>query len=102
MLDILDEVSNGEVGRIALAVVSVFLAELEGALVGHGEGLHLVTEAGERRMDELFVLPGEPAKKDGGFAALLLGKRALNRLVEVRDFLGLNACLGFHPTSRIF
>ena len=68
----LHQVADGEVGGVALAVVAVFLAELERLLVGDGHGFALVAQAFERAVDQLFVLPGEAAEEDGGVVALRL------------------------------
>ncbi len=80
-LEILHQVADGEVGGIALAVVAVFLAGLEGPDVGRGHGFGAVAEAFQGAMDQLFVLPGEAAEEQvvsgrccfvNGFSAGLL------------------------------
>ena len=87
----LHQVADGEVGGIALAVVAVLFAELEGLFVGHRHGLALVAEALKRGVHEALVLPGETAEQNCGVIALELGEGPLNRLVEVLDFALLNA-----------
>ena len=65
-LQILHQVADGEIGRIALAVVAVLLAGLESAHVGRGNGFGTVAQAFERAMNQLFVLPGQPAEQQRG------------------------------------
>ena len=82
-LQILHQVADGEIGRVALAVVAVLLAGLEGLHVGSGHGLGTVAQAFERAMHQLFVLPGQTAEQQRGMGALFLGERLLHRLLEV-------------------
>ena len=82
-LQILHQVADGEVSRVALAVVAIFLAGLKRAHVGRGHGFGDVTETFERAMHQLFVLPGEAAEQQGGPAALFLGERMLDRAFEL-------------------
>ena len=82
-LQILHQVADGEVSRVALAVVAVFLAGLKRAHVGRGHGFGDVTEAFERAVHELLVLPGEAAEQQSGPAALFLGERVLDRPFEL-------------------
>ena len=98
----LHQVADGEVGGIALAVVAVLLAQLESLLVGHRDRLALVAEAFQRAVDQLFVLPGEAAEKNGGVVALGFGKGALDGLVELLDGALLDPGFLFEAPSLVF
>ena len=82
-LQILHQVADGKIGRVALAVVAVLLAGLEGLHVGSGHGFGAVAQSFERAMHQLFMLPGQPAEQQRGAAALFPGERLLHRLLEV-------------------
>ena len=86
---------HGEVRGVALAVVAVFLAELEGVLVGDRQGFALVAETFQSAVDKLFMLPGEAAEENGGVIALGFGKGALHRLVELLNLPALQCRLPF-------
>ena len=83
ILQVLNQVSDGKIGGIALAVVAVLLARLEGLYVGSRHGFGAVAQAFERAMHQLFVLPCQPAKQQRGIAALFLRERPFHRLLEV-------------------
>ena len=102
VLDKLHKVADGEVGGIALSIVAILFAELEGLLVGHRDRLALVAEAFQRAMDQLFVLPGEAAEENGGVVALGLGKGALDGLVELLHRPLLQPRLFFEAPSFVF
>ena len=70
-LQVLHQVAHGEVGGIALAVVAVLLAGLEGGDVGRGHGFGAVAQAFERAVDQLLVFPGEAAEQQRGVGALV-------------------------------
>ncbi len=82
-LQVLHQVADGEVRRIALTVVAVFLAELEGRDVRHRHDLATIAAAFEDCLDYAFVLPGKSAEEDGDFAALFRGKGTLDRALKV-------------------
>ena len=84
-LEVLDEVADGEIGRIALAVVAVFLAGLERLHVRGRHGLGAIAESFERAMHQLFVFPGETAEQQRGVRALLLGEGLFLRPFEMMD-----------------
>ena len=70
-LQVLHEVADGEIRRIALTIVAKLLARLEGSDVGDGEFLATVAAALEDGTDQVFVLPSEAAEQDGDVLALL-------------------------------
>ena len=82
-LQILHQVADGEIGRIALAVVAVLLAGLERVHVGRGHGFGAVAQSFEGAMHQLFVFPGQAAEEQRGAAALFGGEGLLHRLLEV-------------------
>ena len=82
-LQILHQVADGEVGRIALAVVAEFLAGLERGDVRHRQLLAAVAAALKDGADQVFVLPGEAAEQDGHLVALFGGKCSLHWPVKV-------------------
>ncbi len=82
-LQILHQVADGEIGRVALAVVAVLFAGLEGFHVGSGHGFGAVAQSFERAMHQLFVFPGQTAEQQRGAAALFRGEGLLHRLLEV-------------------
>jgi hypothetical protein len=82
-LQVLHEIANGEIRRIALAVVSVLLAQLEGSDIWHRNNFAAVPAAFEHSLDEPFVFPSETAKQDGDFPALLSRKRPLHGTPEM-------------------
>ena len=83
VLQVLHQVTDGEVGRVALAVVAVFLAGLERLDVGSGHGFGPVAQTFQGAMHQLFVLPGQTAEQKRGVAPLFLGERFLLRLLEM-------------------
>src|SRR5207302_7987046 len=56
-LEVLDQIADGEVCRIALAVVAIFLAELECRHIRTRHDLALVATAVKHSLDQGFVLP---------------------------------------------
>ncbi len=101
VLEVLDQVADGEVGRVALAVVAELLAGLEGGDVGGGDGLAGVAEALQGAVDQLFVLPGEAAEQNGRLAALVGEEEALGGLLEVVGFFLRKAGL-LHEAEALF
>ncbi len=82
-LQILHQIADGEIGRVALAVVAKFLASLEGGDVGHGQLLAAIAAALKDGADEVFVLPGEASEQDGHVFALLGGERPFHGSMEM-------------------
>ena len=82
-LEMLHQIPHREIRRVALPVVAVFLADLERRHIRHRQLLATVSAALKYGADQILVLPGEAAKKNRDFAALLCRKRALHRPVEV-------------------
>src|SRR5215472_16264360 len=97
-LQVLDQVADGEVGGVALAVVAVLLAGLKGFDVGSRYGFGAVAQAFEGAVHQLLVLPGEAAEEQRGVGALVGGEGALGGLLEVMD-LALDES-GFALQSR--
>ena len=81
----LDEVANGEVSRIALAVVAILLARLEGGHVGGWQHLEAIAAAAKHGLDEALVFPGKASEKNGDPVAFFRGEGPLHGAVEVLD-----------------
>ena len=64
MLEMLQEVADSEVGRIALAAVAELLAEPERFEIGTVECLHPIAEAGECASQQRIVRKREPAEQN--------------------------------------
>ena len=90
-LQVLHQVADREVRRIALPVVAVFLAQLEGRHVRHRQDLAAIAAAFEHGLDHLFVLPRQAAEKNGDLAALLRGEGTFDRTLEVADRAAVEA-----------
>ena len=82
-LQILHQVADREVSRVALAVVAELLSELEGVHIGRGHHVALVSRALEDGLNHLLVLPGKPAEQDRDFVALLGREGPFDRLTEM-------------------
>jgi hypothetical protein len=81
----LDEVTDREVSRIALAVVAILLTDLEGGYVGVRQHLETIAAATEHGFDEAFVFPGKASEKDGHTVTFFSGEGPLYGAVEVLD-----------------
>ena len=68
-LQILHQIADGEVGRIALAVVAKFLARLERRHIGHRQLFAAISAALEHGADQVLMLPRESAKQESWSAA---------------------------------
>ena len=64
MHEVLHEVADGEVRRVALAAVAELLAELERRVRRAVQHLHVVADAPERALDEVVVRHREAADED--------------------------------------
>src|SRR5262249_1272600 len=82
-LQILKQIADRGIGRIALAVVAKFFARLEPGDVGDGELLAAIAAALEDGADQVFVLPGEAAEQDGDVLALLCREGTFDRAMKV-------------------
>jgi hypothetical protein len=80
-VEVLHQVADGEVRRVALAAVAVLAAVLERVGIRHVEGEDLVADAAERRLDEQVVRHRQAGDQDRGVLALVARERARN-LVE--------------------
>ena len=81
----LDEVADGEVSRIALAVVAILLAGLEGGHVGVRQPLEAIAAAAKHGFNEALVFPGKASEKNGDAVAFFRGEGPLQGAVEVLD-----------------
>src|SRR4026209_2207176 len=79
----LHQIANGKVGRIALAVVSEFLARLKRGDVRHRKLLAAIAAALKDGADQVLVFPGQAAEQDRHLAALIGGKGAFDRPMEM-------------------
>src|SRR5262249_40193391 len=82
-LEVLNQIADREIGRIGGALVAVFVTDRKGGHVGAWQRFAAVAAALEDGADQVLVLPVDPAKEDGDFAALFSRKGALHRTVEV-------------------
>src|SRR2546425_4073543 len=82
-LEVLHQVSNSKICRVALAVVAVLFASLKGGDVGHRQFLAAVAAALEDGANQVFVLPSETAEQDRNFIAFLCSKRPLDGPMKV-------------------
>src|SRR5580704_15353312 len=82
-LEVLHQVAHSEICGIALAVVPILFADLEGRHVRHGQFLATIAATLKDGADQIFVLPGEATKQNGDLVSLLGGKRTLHRAVEM-------------------
>ena len=76
VLQELHQVPDREVGRVALAVVAVLLAESGRPSRSARARLAAVAQAFERAMDQLLVLPGQAAEEEGRLVPLVSVKCA--------------------------
>jgi hypothetical protein len=60
-----DEVADCKVGRIALAVIAILLANLESSDVGVEQHLAAIAAAREHGFNEALMFPSEPSEKNG-------------------------------------
>ena len=96
----MDEVADGKISRVALAVIAVFLAGLERFDVRRGNGFGAIAEAFEGAVDKLFMFPGQAAEERVVVWALLrCGERLLLRPFEMMDLAFLDAGFGFQTRT---
>ncbi len=100
-LQILHQIAHREVRRIALPVVAVFLAELEGRDIRHRQDLAAIAAAFENGLDDLLMLPRQAAEKNGDLAALLRGEGTLDRTLEVADRAAVEAHHAGQPRALL-
>src|SRR6185295_1117319 len=91
MRELLHEVADGEVGRVALAAVAELLAEPQRLEVGAVERLDLIAEAVQRAGEQRVVREREAADQDGRRLALVPRERLRVGVVPVLDLLLLDA-----------
>jgi hypothetical protein len=91
-LEILNEVTHGEIGGVALAVVPVLFAGLEGPDVRRRDGFGAVAEAFERAVDKLLMLPSKTAEQEGSVGAVGLSESALDGALKVMGLPFYDAC----------
>jgi len=91
LLQVLHQVSYGEVGRVALPVVAVLLPELKGFDVRRLERLALVSKPFESTVNQVLVFPGQATKEQGRMLPLALYEEILHRPSEMLPRLQLDA-----------
>jgi len=96
-LKVLDQVSDGEIRGIALAVISELLAGLERGHVRSGDDLAFISAAFENGLDESFMLPRQTAEQDGDVVTLLGAEGPLHRFLEVLKLH--QSCLNHQPRA---
>src|SRR5262249_9592870 len=82
-LQILDQIADGKIGRVALPVVAVLFAGLECLDIRRRNRFGTVAEAFQCAVNELFVLPGQTAEQQGRMGPLVPGERALDGTLEL-------------------
>jgi len=86
-LQILHQIADGEIRRIALAVVAELLPGLEGGDIRHRQLLAAVTLALEDSANQVFVLPGEASKQNCGTGPLVSRERPFHRTMGMRGLV---------------
>ena len=81
----LDEVADGKVSGIALAIIAILLARLEGGHVGVRQHLAAIAAAAKHGFDEALVFPGKASEKNGYPVAFFRGEGPLHGAAEVLD-----------------
>jgi len=79
----LNQAADGEIGGIALAGVSEGSSQVVVGKRGIRQRLAMITTPLKNGLDELLVLPGQPAKQDRHVIALFGGKGTLSRPTEM-------------------
>ena len=101
-LKVLHEVAYREIGWIALAVVSEFLARLKTGDIRHRQLLAAVTASLKHSADQILMLPGKAAEQNRDPVALLgsesafYGAMEMSGLIESGNLAQAHA-LGFQP-----
>ena len=78
-----DQVADGKVGGVALAVVAELLTRLKVSDFRGGNVLTLVAAAMEHGLDHLFVFPGKTPEQDGHVIPFRPRERALHWFLEL-------------------
>ena len=76
MDQILDQVTDGKVGRVALATIAELFAKLQRGAVGHIHRIDVVAQPVERAGDQVVVRHRQATDQDRGVGALGSGKLA--------------------------
>src|SRR5579862_7568408 len=100
-LQVLDEIADGEVRRVALPVVAVFLAQLEGIDVRHRQHVAVIAAALEDSLDHALVLPRQAAEQDRHLGAFFGAERALRRTLEVAHRAAIQAHHAGQPRALL-
>ena len=99
-VEVLHEVADGEVRRVALAAVAVLASVLERVVIRRVHREDLVADATQRRLDEQVVRHRQAGHEDRGVLALIARELARDRVepvLGVLDRAGRGACA---PRSR--
>ena len=78
------EISDREIGRIALAVISKFFPGLKGGNIRYGELFAAITAALKHGADQVFVLPSKATEQNCHLAALVGSEGPFDRAMEMR------------------
>src|SRR5262249_36239241 len=81
-LEVLHQVADREIRRVALGAVTELLADPERRVVGAGHVLALVAEPAQRALDEEVLRRGEPADEQRDALALLPRHLRLEHAVD--------------------
>ncbi len=82
-MEILDEITDGEISGVALPVIAVLLAKLKSRHICYGKDFTPIATSFEDGLDHFFVLPCEAAKKDRNLLTFVGCKRTLHRFREM-------------------
>ena len=83
LLQVLHQIADGEVGRIALAVIPVFLTQLKSGDIGAGHNFAFIPAALKDGAYQGFMFPGKAAEQDSDMVTLFGPKSILFRLFEM-------------------
>jgi hypothetical protein len=93
-VEVLHQVADREVGRVALAAVAELAPVLERVVVGHVERAHLVADAAQRGLDEQVVGHGQARHQERRVGALGRGELARHLVEPLLGGLGRQAQAG--------
>jgi hypothetical protein len=105
---VLDEIADGEICGIALAVIAEFPAKGKGLHVWIGQHLAAIPVGTEDGLDEALVLPGKTAEEDRDLVSLfghegpLDGASKVSALVERRSIFDQPLPLRGHAFHRLW
>ena len=86
-LEILHQIADGKIRRVALAVVAKFFPGLESGNIRHRQLLAAVTATLEHGPNQVFMLPGESAEQNRDTTTLIGCESPLDRTMEMRGLV---------------